>query len=54
MNLISSIQNKLLENNSELTKNEKIKLTFINKEFDKFEFKLEYAFIVTEPEYNDN
>ena len=53
INLISSIQNKILENNDELTKNEKIKLKFINNEFDKFEFKLEYAFIVTEPEYNE-
>ena len=53
INLVSLVNNNILNNNDELDKNEKIKVKFYNNNFGQFEFNLEYAFIVTEPEYNE-
>jgi len=54
--LISTTKkNKLIETNYLLEKNEKIKISFINKEYNKLNCSLYYSFIVTEPnleEYN--
>jgi len=53
IDLVLSNNDKILKNNDELNKNEKIELKLNNKEFEQFELKLEYAFIVTDPEYNE-
>ena len=48
-------KNKVIETDYLLGKNEKIKISFINKEYDKLNCSLHYSYIVTEPnleEYN--
>ena len=53
INLVSLINKKILQNNITLEKSEKIKINFVNNNILKFDFNLEYAFIVTEPDYNE-
>ena len=51
--LVSSTSNNIINNETynELDKNEKIKIEFKNNIYNKSEYKLEYSYIVTEPEY---
>ena len=53
--LVSSTSNKIINNETynELDKNEKIKIEFQNNIYNKSEYKLEYSYIVTEPEYKE-
>ena len=53
--LVSSTSNKIINNltNNELDKNEKIRIEFENNIYNKSEYKLEYSYIVTEPEYKE-
>ena len=54
INLISSKSKELIYSNYNMSKTENLKVEFINNIYSKFEFKLEYAFIVTEPDNEDN
>ena len=53
--LVSSTSNNIINNetHNELDKNEKIKIEFENNIYNKSEYKLEYSYIVTEPEYEE-
>ena len=50
--LVSSTSNNIINNETynELDKNEKIKIEFKNNIYNKSEYKLEYSYIVTEPD----
>ena len=52
--LISSVLQETIQINSTLNKKENIKVKYINNLYDTFEFKLMFAFIVTEPDYNND
>jgi len=53
--LVSSTSNIIINNltYNELNKNEKIKIKFENNTYNKSEYRLEYSYIVTEPEYKE-
>ena len=50
--LISSISNNLIHKNMILAKDEKIKIGFQDNFYNISEYKIEYSYIVTEPEYD--
>ena len=54
--LVSSISNNVINknNNNMLVKDEKIKIEFENNLYNKSEYKLEYSYIVIEPEYYES
>ena len=54
--LVSSISNKIIDknNNNMLVKGEKIKIEFENNLYNKSEYRLEYSYIVIEPEYYES
>ena len=52
--LLSSISNSVISKNNILVKDEKIKIEFENNIYKKSEYKLEYSYIVIEPEYYES
>ena len=51
INLYTYNENKLIEINDKINMEEKIRVKYIKNEFNQFMIKIEFAFIVTEPEY---
>ena len=54
INLISSVSQQSIQINTTLNKKENIKVEFINNLYDIFEYKLMFAFIITEPDYDND